>query len=387
MKKLKLDLIIVILLLLFCFIPYLNLGGLSVFFANYFIYFYLFGGIFLFFLLVVNNRMLIQRKDLLMLFISLLFCFFGYIQNNVSLGNVLTMICSVLYLYYFRKCSIVDKNVLLLICIITSICYVYISISVVDSFYSNSTYLNPNAVAQVLFFLLIIINHLLSMSNNNKKIMILLSILILVGIYNCESRSVLIFSLFYLFVTFILKKMHSKESSKKKEKIIYWIIVIIGLIVPYILVTMYTNSFTSTFSLFGKNLYSGREKIWIIVLDRLSSVRNIFLGIPTNEYYGAMFTSNLHNIFLTILANYGIIYFFIYFYYLFKNYEILIENRANNIFLYMGIIFVLLVGSMENILFSTEFNFLFCLLFALNLSALNEKDGGFNESNKKELSI
>ena len=113
MKKLKLDLIIVILLLLFCFIPYLNLGGLSVFFANYFIYFYLFGGIFLFFLLVVNNRMLIQRKDLLMLFISLLFCFFGYIQNNVSLGNVLTMICSVLYLYYFRKCSIVDKNVLL----------------------------------------------------------------------------------------------------------------------------------------------------------------------------------------------------------------------------------------------------------------------------------
>lgn len=386
-SKLQLDSIIVISLLVFSVIPYLNLGKLSIFFSNNFIYFYLLGSVLLFFLLVVNNKMLIQKKDLLMLFVSLVFCTFGYIHNNVAMGNVMTMICSILYLYYFRKCELENKKVLLLICTVASLLFVYISTTVVNSFYSHNSSLNPNAVAQILFVLLIILNHLLNFFNKRKIIILIFSILILIGIYNCESRSVLFVSILYLIISSISKKMMKKEKYLKKEKIIYWIIIIAGLLVPYILVNMYTNSYTLTFSLFGKSLYSGREKIWIVVLDELKNIKYFLFGIPTNQYYSLMFTSNLHNVFLTVLANYGIIYFLIYFNYLFKNFENIIKNKTNNIYLSFGIIFILLVGSMENILFSTEINFLFCLLFSLSIKFQNEKEGSLDESIKKELSL
>ena len=361
---------IIAMILLFCsYFPYLGIPYLSGVMQDYYLPIYVIGCIILLLLFSKSTHMAIKKKQLALLFAAILFCIVCYVINDISYGNMITIICTMVFLYIFSE-SIIDKNgkkIILALSLLVTTILVVTSFSVVKKFYSGLSILNPNALAQLLLLCLITISQL----TNNNKIRIFFSIIIIVGIFNCESRTILVISLLYT-VYVLIKKIFNNKLDKKRIRALYILVVALGIIIPLIYVFLYTNSYSISTSLFEKNIYSGRERIWAVVLNEIKRPRNMLTGVPTVTYSDKVYTLNMHNIYITILANYGILFFIIFYRNIYQ--KIASIHNDNTYCITIGILAILLAGTFENILFSMEINYIICFLFSLKTKNMINMD-------------
>lgn len=147
---------------------------------------------------------------------------------------------------------------------------------------------------------------------NRNILMLIIYSLSIWAILNCKSRG----SLLTLLVFIIWDSFIPKRWLKNKNTIITItiIIILIGLLIPYIYTRLYIQGFDYTLPFINKSLYTGREHIWsnFYYSIRLSKKNLIFgLGSKSNLWVGN--SLNMHNNYLAVIANFGILGFIMYY--------------------------------------------------------------------------
>lgn len=315
-----------------------NLVSLSLYMSIFMIYI-------LFILLIVKKR--IKKQDLLLLLLIVTLILINCILNKRYLS--IKEIRDLIYIFtLFITLTIANRIPEQLIEILKKMTYIpfYITLlfSVIACFkssydlqdYSNSLYLNfqnPNILANVLLIILVY----LYLERNKKNIIgILLGTILL---YLTNARSAFISWIIFLIFNFTLGNLLKYFFRKKIIKFIICNIPTIIVIIVFS-INKYLNSL---FSFNGKKGLSGRDVIWNDLLQSmLQSKESFILGLNGHI--------NAHNVYMQILAKFGIVIFLLFIYYFIK---ILLENNKANITkravsIYLSIIILLLNNSFEN---------------------------------------
>ncbi len=199
-----------------------------------------------------------------------------------------------------------------------------------------------------------------------------LSISTLVFMVRCRSRA----SLAAFVIAFAIDKILGKKlgSSKKLAYSMYWGSVLLGTLLPAVYVFIWKNTFFHNINVLGKNIFTGRQTIWYNFFEYLEQIpRSFFVGTGYNTDFYIGGTFDLHNSYMQILAEFGILVFLIYFLFLFitltKAYKFgrISENKRN--FLMMGV-FLLMAGYAEIFLISSKTSY--CSIIAFGLLGTHE---------------
>ena len=171
---------------------------------------------------------------------------------------------------------------------------------------------NPNVLALLADFCCCIYVCLTNIRTN--KITILISTAItLLTLFNCEARGALV-----AFISFFLMISVPKKILKPKLLLIGLVcIVAIGTLIPFIYVYLFEQNLQFQFVM-NKPLFTGRQGIWIEAFnlfdkERFSWILGIGSKIKVWDY-----ATNLHNLYLTIIADFGFLGYLFYFGYVFK---------------------------------------------------------------------
>lgn len=168
----------------------------------------------------------------------------------------------------------------------------------------------------------------------------------------CRSRtSLAALFLLVLFNAILGKKI---QLSKKLAYVAYWGIIMVGILLPVAYVFLWENFTLSDMSFLGKSFFTGRQYIWSNLFEYMKQhPRAIWIGTGYNTDFYVMETFNLHNSYMQIFAEFGIIVLFVYFSFIFyilsRAYKSgrISKNKVN--LLMMGF-FLLIVGYTETIL-------------------------------------
>lgn len=169
----------------------------------------------------------------------------------------------------------------------------------------SGTSINPNTIGMMLA-LLPMVYFLFSSELDRRKKYILMSMLIMsaVGMWWCQSRMTLVVLFLYFVMTFLPKKIFNEE----RTKIFIVLVIILGVLFPFIYMYIYQSGYTAR--VLGKNIYTGREIFWKWALHLLTnSWETLVFGVGSK----ATENLNLHNNYLDVLFNFGIVGFSFYY--------------------------------------------------------------------------
>ena len=315
-------------------------------FNNNYIYFFIFQ--LLFMILSFKLKKQIIRK----LFFLILIIFLSYLNikiNHGGLGSVVIYVGFFISIWWVENINF-DSQISKIITFIFAMLGIYYSVysnSITYNYTINGTGMNPNLCAQIILYCLLLVNIFVTRNNLTKFIIPLVNIIMLVGIYFTDCRSVLISSL--LFFIFILVK---KIMNLRHYKYIFITFLVLCVMVPYIYVFMSKHNINFTLFFSTKNFYTGREVIWLNIFNVMSEFKNLFFGIGSKHYFAQRYINviDAHNVFLSSVCNYGIVLTILLFFTIlntiFKSSE---DDFKNNYLSFIGILVVLFCGIFENI--------------------------------------
>lgn len=210
----------------------------------------------------------------------------------------------------------------------------YITIFVlIAQIMSNSNTLNTNSIGAFAYFLSFFsLLYLIGYTKKNFKIIRLLTIITLVlsVILSSGARSVLI-CVAVGFITWTFWKFLSRN------KFFFYGYFLIILTTGFIFTTVYPyldkylpnvdyyNNIVYEYT--GKNLFSGREVLWRIMIDIINE--KIFFGHGSSVQLGNFLNVGLsaHNLYLQIALQVGVVGVFLFLYFLFNNWKSIWLNR------------------------------------------------------------
>lgn len=132
----------------------------------------------------------------------------------------------------------------------------------------------------------------------------------------CRSRTSLAALLSMILLDGVLGKR--MRLSKKLAYAFYWGIVMVGILLPMGYVFLWENSTLKNINILGKSIFTGRQYIWGNLFEYMKqNPKAIWIGTGYNTDFYVMETFNLHNSYMQIFAEFGIIVFIIYFLFLF----------------------------------------------------------------------
>ncbi|MGQ7318906.1 O-antigen ligase family protein [Streptococcus suis] len=316
-----------------------------------------------------------EQENFLFLVIFSSYGLFSLLFTGGGIGSVVTPIYSILLIILLSRSSF-SKNMIKLLVItllIVNMILVYNSPGYyVKALYDKSSYLNSNTVGMVIMYTAIYLKIFIKKLRikNSSIITTLLLVFSMWGIINTESRG----SLLTLIAFILLDIIVPKKFWLNKKRTIFITITIIGLgvLIPFIFVHLYHSGFKFILPFTSKSLYTGREVIWGNFYSYMdSSVISWMFGLGSQITLWDAGSISLHNNYLAVISNFGIIGFTMYYGYLISLISSLYnKKRLTNyqISLLIGFICVLLNGFVEittlwHIMF--YFNFMF-LGFAIN---------------------
>lgn len=353
-------------------INFFNIKLISNIIDNYYIYLYAFFSIVLMLFVIKEKKFKINKKFFVTYFIYTVLIVFCYIVNRIPIGNLLIMLCMPLYLFAFENIQIYTKIIKVMIpTLLILFCYILSTLIKYDGTYIY----NPNTIAQLILYIMILSNYYFKHSSKSSIIILILNILIFYAIYKTNCRNLLVVSLVYLIILYIIPINILKND--KIQKIFFIGIIIVSIIIPVFFSYLYVHKSILNINIpfSSKSIFSGREKIWTVCITAIKKSDNIIIGSNPNEYLSSIYklgylNYNPHNISIGILVNYGIFVFILFYIILYNFYDFYnIKSKKINektVYLKYGICMVLLAGCFENIIFLETFNFMFCLMF-LNL--------------------
>jgi hypothetical protein len=296
-----------------------------------------------------------------------------------SFGSVITPAYGILIFWVISRCDFDTKHIRPLFVIMLFVFFYWVvkSFGYFNQFILNrSEYINTNTVAMLLLYL-VIYSSIFSDYLNIKFSRILKFILVVLGfwgIYNMQSRGALI----GLVAFSILYHLVPKRFWNNKKRVLLTVItvMIIGSIFPYIYTRLYLNGVSFTLPLINKDFYTGRELIWQNFFSAIgSSGVSVLFGLGSDAELWTGHTLNIHNNYLAVISNFGIIGFFAYYIFVisqigsvYKNKKTISEYQAN---LIIGFLCVLILGAYE--VSTLWFMMLFFNFLFLGLAVDHEK--------------
>lgn len=299
----------------------------SLFHKNIFVFYssialYLCFGITVLMLLIRRD---ISSKSLLIIctYVALMGC--SYFAIEGSLGSVFNYITTLLFIEMCGSFRFTKKQ--LLIARVTSllgIAYIFIkSFSYASSWYYYRYHdMNPNTLGMailfcVLFFICSSIEIGIKWSKWKIIFHAMLVMAAIISMVNLESRGTLMALASFCVLLFLPKKL----LSGKRLLVISIILIIVGVIVPYIFLELYSRHFDLVF--LNKSLYTGRERLWSTMLNLLDKAPyGWLLGAGSKTDAVASMLSNVHNDYFVTIFTFGIFGFFLY--------EMNIVTKLNN---------------------------------------------------------
>lgn len=322
-------------------------------------------------IILIKNRY--YKKDLQLIMFLFIFLSYGLLTLFITdggIGSVLTPFYSILVFFVIKRTGISHKSLKML----TVIMILLNLFLVINSpgyyakwFFNRDEYINSNTIGMVLMYTAIYSSIFLRRLKikNAKLYIIIIYGLSIFGILNVQSRgSLLTLSSFIILDTFVSNKLWR---NRRFVKLFYVILLGLGLSIPYIYTRMYNAGLQFDIPFTGKTLYTGREIIWNNFYHELSnnSMALIF-GLGSNAELWSGRTLNLHNNYLGVIANFGVIGFVLYYVFWFSQiYSLFKKNQIESyqISLLVGFFSILVNGFFEistlwHVMFFFNFMFL-----------------------------
>lgn len=316
-----------------------------------------------------------KAKNILLMLFSIAIIVLSYLLVGGGLGSVYNNLSCVMYICLFYEIQFCNKEIsnfhkwilifqiyLLFYTLLSGVSYGYVGVY------------NANTIATQALFNMAIFN----VSLINKKLLWIENIISLVIIVYTSARTSLAAALIMFLFLFINNRHKIKEFVLK---LLFWVVGILGIMVPSLYTWMYENSSNELISTitqfsiryFDKNLFTGREYIWVIALEDLtSSMKNILFGIGSHYAIEQFADSNFHNSFFTILICCGAIGYVLILGLLYRLYckpmRMNSSIASRTCLIYVAL---MVVGIFESILFSGIYSILgyLVLCFGCTLSA------------------
>lgn len=331
-----------------------------------------FYGDFLLLIVILILRSRIDRKDMIQYFYSLIFLIYTIITlfiTNGGIGSAIIPTYSFLLLLIFYRTTFDTKILRILL-----MSYIFLNLFLVlnstdyyaKTLYYRGQYINSNTISMVLMYTAIYIIVLLKkLKIRFTKILTLIVFSASIwAISNCQSRGTLISILSFAVMDTIIPK--SFWRNKLRTLFILILLITIGTVFPYIYTQLYTNGFNFNLPFTQKSLYTGREIIWGSFFEQMNqgAVNWLFgLGSKADMFSGK--SLNVHNNYLAVITNFGLIGYIMYYGFLVKQVSNIYERERISDFqisLLIGFLSVLIDGFVE---ISTLWHdlFFFCFLF------------------------
>lgn len=263
-----------------------------------------------FFYLLVFRNLRVDKKSFafFFMFITILFVnFFG-----TKAGNIINNLSMAVYLLIFYCISVNEAEIAFFKKLLTAFHFLFLGLVLILQYKNghvgdyNANNIAMQAATNVFLFNIY--------PTKSKTLWALQNITGIFIIIYCRSRSALVAVAF-----FVIMMLFSKKLKASFLKLIYWVMILLGIGIPILLTAAYNNRETALVSelvklsteFFGKSFFTGRELIWSEVLNQLfDSVPHFLLGIGT-EYAGNTVGANFHSSLLTICVSCGILGFLI----------------------------------------------------------------------------
>ena len=306
-------------------------------------------------ILAFYNRINKKEQNILMyLSFFTIYSLFTLFITNGGVGSVLIPLYSVLIIITFMKWkpnNLEIKTMLILFTIINLFWVFNSKDYYLKALYNKDKFINSNIIGMLLMYTFIYISIFLrkiKFKGNN----ILICIFFLISawaILNCQSRG----SFVTLVLFFILDNFIPKGFWKKKKRLLKMVILIIvmGVVFPYIYTTLYKTGINVSIPFTNKSLFTGREGIWNnFFINIKRSPVYLFFGLGSKVALWEGHNLNLHNNYLAIITNFGIIGFVLYY-----GFFIIQINKINTnknishyqVSLVLGFLCVLILGFLE----------------------------------------
>jgi len=320
--------------------------------------------IFILFMLFSFEKDSIKRKNLVYLFLATVMGAGALYFNGSGFGYLMFLIFPMFTVSLLMKISLNKRfysslsTIVLCSWGLAAVTSIGFRGSYIDSLMDGASVdaLNPNMVALVLgsayWFVRAWIQRSRLRGELKLPVTLGFSMVTLGCILLCRSRTSL--SAFFLLVLLDGILGERMRLSKKLAYAFYWGIIMVGTLLPLGYVFLWENSTLKNISILGKSIFTGRQYIWGNLFEYMKqNPKAIWIGTDHNTDFYVMETFNLHNSYMQIFAEFGIIVFLIYFLFLFyvlarayKDGKIS-QNKRN--YLMMGF-FLLIVGYTETIL-------------------------------------
>lgn len=305
--------------------------------------------------------------NIMFMLIILIYSTFTLFITKGGFGSVITLLYSYFLLLNLYKFKYDNKNIkrLLIVLILVNFYWAYNSTDYyIKSKFYREEYINSNTVGMLLMYTAIYIKIFLKKLNakSYKFLVMFIYIISLWSIINVQSRGALISLIAFIVLDNLTPKKIWKY--RKNTLFVFVTIIFLGTIFPFLYINMYLSGKDFLIPFVKKSLYTGRESIWVNFINLMGKkpISWLFgLGSRVNLWdYGSL---NLHNNYLAIIANFGIIGYILYYYF--------IILQINNIYKYkhitnvsissiIGFLCVLIIGYVE---VSTLWHMMFFLNF------------------------
>lgn len=239
----------------------------------------------------------------------LFFSFIAYGFNGSGYGNLLTWIAFALVMLNVSEVVLSKKQAQKIygfICV--GILFILIYYYKREGAYYISPQgneLNPNVYAMLVYFLGVFFlawGTQMFKSRKSKMVYVIGICLILYLIFKTGARTSLGAYIIVLFLCFLFRKTVFLQSHKT-FCFMNVFLMIAGIVLPIIYIKA-SEYFNGEIIILGKNIFSGREDIWKEYFEIFK--KNIFLGFSNKHVFVGHFT-NVHNTYLALLGNAGII--------------------------------------------------------------------------------
>jgi len=224
--------------------------------------------------------------------------------NTIPVGFLAMPILCIVYIYTFRYSGWTRKlgDLYELGIAVLFLIYIYWAIQIMRGSISGSVTFNYNTIAEMLLVSSIIL--FIRIARSGKKLLAGYAIVFVACFFvlELECRSAAICGLLFIALNYF------KAFQKKPGRIIPFaiIICIIGTLIPVIYVTIYEILGEGNVEILGKDLFTGRQHIWISNLENLTKTP-ITLLFGTNASSSLEIYNSWHNMYLMILIRFGIV--------------------------------------------------------------------------------
>lgn len=327
-------------------------------FANYFVYICM---IALLLGILFIKRFTMERYLFFSMITVLLFAGISTYINHENYTEWLTLVWFFGIYYCMRQMKMHKRYIILFLIVnltvfIYLIIYSYINHAALESYIigyqKDTTVVNPNTVAIGIVESYWLIVYVGKRTFLKKWLSIVLCIAAVSGILRCGTRSALMFFGATLLVYLLLG-----ERIKKNERLaiaLVIIIIIVAYVMPFVFVSLW-KTYGGGLKIMGKYVFNGRERIWNAYINYLNeNPRAIIFGTGRKEVLLWHGSFNLHNSYLALHAEYGIVATVVYLAFIINSIRASYNtNRCisnEQLIMYLMIIMVMMIGIVETTL-------------------------------------